>query len=154
MPFHPIPVERGPKKEEGECSQWSGGSSGRQPLARDRSQIECFRCGCRGHMRKDCHVKMENANLGLIMPVLAHRPKWTREVCVDGRAVLALLDTGCTKSLIHSRCVDCKNRLGWKISYRTASSKRVWFPAARILLEVENQTHEMAVGVSPTSPRK
>ena len=45
-------------------------------------------------MRKDCHVKMESANLGWTMPVPAYRPKWTREVCVDGRAVLALLDTG------------------------------------------------------------
>ena len=68
---------------------------------------------------------------------------------MDGRAVLALLDTGCTRSLIHRRCMDRKNRLGWKIPYRTASSKRVWFPAARILLEFENQSHEMAVGVSP-----
>ena len=100
-------------------------------------------------MRKDCHVKMESANLGWTMPVPAHRPKWTREVCVDGRAVLALLDTGCTRSLIHPRCVDHKNRLEWKIPYRTASSKRVLFPAARILLEIENQSHEMAVGVSP-----
>ena len=147
-PFRPTPVERGPRKQGGERSQWSSGPSGGQPLARDRSQIECFRCGRRGHMRKDCHVKMESANLGWTMPGPADRPKWTREVCVDGRAVLALLDTGCTRSLIHPRCVDHKNRLGWKIPYRTASSKRVWFPAASILLEIENQSHEMAVGVS------
>ena len=148
-PFLPTPVERGPRKQGGERSKWSSGPSGSQRLARDRSQIECFRCGRRGHMQKDCHVKMESANLGWTMPVPVHRPKWTREVCVDGRAVLALLDTGCTRSLIHRRCEDRKNRLGWKIPYRTASSKRVWFPATRILLEIENQSHEMAVGVSP-----
>ncbi len=45
--------------------------------------------------------------------------------------------------------MDRKNRLGWKIPYRTASSNRVWYPAARILLEIENQTHEMAEGVFP-----
>ena len=100
-PFRPTPVERGPRKQGGESSQWSSRPSGSQPLARDRSQIECFRCGRRGHMRKDCHVKMESANLGWTMPVPADRPKWIREVCVDGRAVLALLDTGCTRSLIH-----------------------------------------------------
>ena len=100
-PFHPIPVERGPKKQGGERSQWSGKPSGSQPWARDHSQIECFLCGHRGHMWKDCHVKMEIANLGLVMPVPAHQPKWTREVCVHGRAVLSLLDTGCTKSLIY-----------------------------------------------------
>ena len=100
-------------------------------------------------MQKDSHVKMESTNLGLVMPAPAHRPKWTREVCMNGRAVLALLDTGCTKSLIHPRCMDRKNHLGWKIPNRTASSKIVWFLAARILLEIENQTHEMAVGVHP-----
>ena len=83
------------------------------------------------------------------MPILAHQPEWTKEVCVDGRAVLALLDIGCTKSLIQFRCVDRKNRLGWKIPYRTTSSKRVWFQAAGILLEIENQTHKMVMGVSP-----
>ena len=142
-------MERGPRKQGGERSQWSGEPSGSQPLAKDCSQIECFQCGRQGHMRKDCHVKMESANLVLVMPIPSHRPKWSREVCVDGRAVLALLDTGCSRSLIYRRCVDHTNRLGWKIPYRPASSKRVWFPAARILLEIENQTHEMAVGVSP-----
>ena len=41
-PFLPIRVERGPRKLGGECSQWSGGPNGSQPLPWDRYQIEFF----------------------------------------------------------------------------------------------------------------
>ena len=61
-PFRPTPMERGPRKQGGERSQWSSRPSGSQLLARDCSQNECFRCGRRGHMRKDCHVKLESAS--------------------------------------------------------------------------------------------
>ena len=153
-PFHPIPVERGPRKQGRQHSQWSGVMSGGQPLVRDRSLVEYFWSSRLGNMRKDCLIKMESTNPEWVMPAPVHRRKWTKKICVDGREALALLDTECSKSLIHPRCVDHKNHLGWMIPYRTASSKRVWFPAARILLEIENQTYEIAVGESPTTPRK
>ena len=50
---------------------------------------------------------------------------------------------------MHPRSIDSKDRLGWKIPYTTANSKGVWFPAARISLQIDSKTYELAVGVFP-----
>ena len=55
--------------------------------------------------------------------------------------VMALLDTACTKTLVHPRCVA-------RIPYLTASDKEIYFPAAHIVLEVEGKTTTIPVGVS------
>ena len=62
--------------------------------------------------------------------------------------VLGLIDTGCTKSVVHPRCVKPKDYLSWKIQYCTASSRKVHFPAAKITLTIEGKSYDIAVGVS------
>ena len=60
----------------------------------------------------------------------------------------ALLDTGCSKTVVHPSLVKSKDYLGWTIPYNTASEKQTKFPAARVILEVEGKTMELVVGVS------
>ena len=38
-----------------------------------------------------------------------------------------LLDTGCTKTLVHPWCTTKEDYLGWDIPYQTASSKQIYF---------------------------
>ena len=108
-PFRPMPMERGPRKQGGERSQWVVGRVVVNRWPGTVPRLSASDVVGRGHMRKDCHVKMESANL--VVGYASTGPS-TREVCVDGRAVLTLLDTGCTKLLIHPRCMDHKNCLG------------------------------------------
>ena len=111
----------------------------------ERKQVECFRCGRKGHIKRDCRIKLEEANF---VRNQDHFLKWTRPVKINGSPVLGLIDTGCTKSVVHPRCVKPKDYLSWKIPNCTASSRKVHFPAAKVTLAIEGKTYDIAVGVS------
>ena len=118
-----------------------------QPYSRDLKTVECFHCGKKGHMKKNWRVKMEQAKCG-VQITKKHLPDWTKNVKINGQSVKALLDTGCTKSLVHPKCVQKKDYLGYQILYQTASNKRTYFPAASVTLELEGKKLRIAVGVS------
>ena len=69
-------------------------------------------------------------------------------VKINGKEMKACLDTVCTKTLVHPRCIYESDYLGWNIPYNTASEKRTHFPVASVTLEVEGKTTTLAVGVS------
>ena len=75
-------------------------------------------------------------------------PNWTKTVRIKGHEITALLDTGCTKTIVHPRCVAKKDFLGWTIPYSTASERKTYFPAASVMLEVEGKSTCIAVGVA------
>ena len=75
-------------------------------------------------------------------------PNWTKTVRINGHEITALLDTGCTKTIVHPRCVAEKDYLGWTLPYSTASERKTYFPAASVMLEVEGKSTCIAVGVS------
>ena len=98
-------------------------------------------------MKKDCRVKMEQAKCG-VQITKKHLSDWTKNVKINGQSLKALLDTGCTMSLVHPKCVQKKDYLGYQIPYQTASNKRTYFPAASVTLELEGKKLRIAVGVS------
>ncbi len=75
-------------------------------------------------------------------------PNWTKTVRINGHEITPLLDTGCTKTIVHPRCVAEKDFLGWPIPYSTASERKTYFPATSVMLEVEGKSTCIAVGVS------
>ena len=122
---------------------------GPPPYSRDVRTVECFRCGKKWHFQRDCHVKVENAKCSLLkVPRETQMPEWTKTVKINGKVVKALLDTGCTKTIVHLRCVTEEDYLGWSIPYNIASKRKTHFPAASVTLEVEGKTTTIAVGVS------
>ena len=51
--------------------------------------------------------------------------------------------------MVHPRCVQEPDHLPCKIPYKTSSSTKTYFPAARVTLQIEGKVTELAVGVSP-----
>ena len=94
-------------------------------------------------------MKVENAKCSLLnVPRETQMPEWTKTVKINGKVVKALMDTGCTKTIVHPRCVTEENYLGWSIPYNIASERKTHFPAATVTLEIEGKTTTIAVGVS------
>ena len=67
---------------------------------------------------------------------------------INGKEMKALLNIGCTKTLVQPRCIYRSDYLGWNILYNTASEKRTHFPAICVTLEVEGKITTMAVRIS------
>ena len=115
-----------------------------QPYSRDLKTVECFRCRKKGRMQKDCRVKMEQAKCGVQL-TKKHLPDWTMNVKINGQSMKTLLDTGCTKSLVHPKCVQKKDYLGYQIPYQMVLNKHTYFPAARVTLESEGKKLRIAM---------
>ena len=89
---------------------------------------------------------MEDADCSMEAPQAP--PEWTKILKLNGHTVTALLDTGCTKLLVHPKYVEETDYLGWSIPYHTASNKGTYFLAARVTMELEGKEMTLALGVS------
>ena len=56
---------------------------------------------------------MEDADCSMEAPQAP--PEWTKILKLNGHTVTALLDTGCTKLLVHLKYVEETDYLGWSI---------------------------------------
>ena len=142
--FRPTPQHTHNKSKPAEQKQFYS-EKGNNWKTEERKKVECFQCGRKGHIKRDCRVKLEEANFVRDQDNL---PKWTRPVKINGSPVLGLIDTGYTISVVHPRCVKPKDYLSWKIPYCTASSRKVHFPAAKVTLTIEGKSYDIAVGFS------
>ena len=44
--------------------------------------IECFHCGKKGYVKRDCHVKLEEAKCSMVATTAP--PEWTKTVQIKG----------------------------------------------------------------------
>ena len=101
----------------------SNSSSSRSPLQRhiaEKTDIECYECGERGHIRRFCPTLREQANLILVedekednsddeQPVTMNTfgsSVWRENVQVNGQEVEAILDTGGSSSAISRKLAE------------------------------------------------
>ena len=100
-------------------------------------------------------MKLEALNCGMVVQGNKKLTAWTRSAVVNGVKVTALLDTRCTKSIVHPKCIGedisppPPPPPPWRRAYNTASSKQAYLSAARIRLQIDDRrSDKMAVGVS------
>ena len=58
-------------------------------------------------------------------------PEWTKTLKVNGRIVTAVLDTGCTKSLVHPKYVEEADYLGWNIPLQHCFKQNDLLPSSQ-----------------------
>ena len=90
--FRPTPQHTHNKSKSSEQKHFYS-EKGNNWKTEERKQVECFWCGRKGHIKRDCRVKLEEANFVRDQDNL---PKWARPVKINGSPVLGLIDTGCT----------------------------------------------------------
>ena len=93
-------------------------------------------------------MKFKRVNFGHVK-CEKNLPEWPQMVKVNGKSVVALLDTGCSKSIVHLRYLQVSEYLPWRIPYTTDIAKKSWFPALMITLKIEGKKVDLALGVSP-----
>ena len=113
------------------------------------SETRCFRCYKQGHVRRDSRMKIERAQFSKEAQTLPLENPWIRKEKINGRKASLWLDTGYTRSLVLPRCISCEQCLSWEICYSTTNTRKVWFPAARVTLQVGKTKQVLTVGMSP-----
>ena len=105
---------------------------------RGLKEVECFNCHKKGHYSSNC----------------PHQAMFCTEVVKPGHAVdNILLDTGCSRTLVHRKLVpDCKMREAGAVAIRCAHGDTVLDPLARILLEVKRRALDVEAVISDTLP--
>ena len=80
---------------------------------------------------------MERVNCYMVKGKYKSLSAWTKPVAVNDTLVVALLDTWCTKSMVHPRCIQQSDYLPWKIAYSTANACNTDFPVSQGSAESE-----------------
>ena len=61
-----------------------------------------LKCGERGHYQRDCPGKGEIAKCSMMLSTQRKKlPEWVKTVKINGEEVEALLDTVCSKTVVH-----------------------------------------------------
>ena len=123
-----------------------------------RPEIKCYKCGKLGHMSFNCgrgRGKSSQAYL-LCMTPLASEQSEISPFCVrgkiNGKSAEMVVDSGCTRTLIHKRYVNDSAFTGDKFTVLTATGERLSVPIANVEFVSKEGKHVELVGVLDTLP--
>ena len=115
----------------------------------EESQVTCFNCNKWGHIASRCPIKAMYCGLRKEGNAVLQRSG-----VVEGRYVQnILLDTGCSKTLVHNKLVpECKMLPGQTATIHCVHGDAVVYPVANLNLEVEGVLVTVKAAVSTTLP--
>lgn len=124
-----------------------------------KEDVVCFHCGQSGHTRPLCPLKKpKTASLCYVPhPIQSSLLKCNSQpvisVLLNGKPVLALVDTGCTYTLVQSKFVP---RQDWNdsetVTVCCVHGHNTPLPTAEVYIEVLSQSYLMKVGIAETLP--
>ena len=121
---------------------------------RAEGPIVCYSCGKEGHISPECPAMRPNNASHSCIP----RPEreasdimgrlQTTPATINGKAVMALLDTGSTQTLVQPNLVEKSDFVqDGKLRVECVNGDEHEYPTAEVYLEVGGQTFQMTVGV-------
>ena len=118
--------------------------------------IKCFKCQEMGHISYDCPLnKRRNGRGYLCMTPLNSRdefPDCYIKGLIAEKPALMLVDTGCSRTLVHSKYVGKSNMTAEKMTLLTATGERVVIPLAWVLIKRDGSAFRELVGVAENLP--
>ena len=119
------------------------------PIKRNnRSEITCYKCGKQGHMSFNCGRDRNRSSQGFLLCMtplrseqLEHPPCNIRGK-IESKVAEIVVDSGCTRTLVHKRFVKNSSLTGDKISVLTATGERLLVPLAWVVIESAQGKHK------------
>ena len=124
------------------------------PVRRNtRPTITCYKCGKPGHMSFNCGKGNNRPAQGYLLcmtPLTSEHlefPPCNVRGKIGGKSAEMVVDSGCTRTLVHERFVKNDAFTGDKISVLTATGERLIVPLAWVEIESGQGKHAELVGV-------
>ncbi|XP_039350157.1 uncharacterized protein LOC120374479 [Mauremys reevesii] len=142
----PVPVARG------DYRNLPGGNPGTRSRTGRADLGPCFSCGEYGHLQRDCPGL--ECTFGQVYSGEGRARRWqaakiTVPVVVEGRPTVALLDSGCSQTLVcQTMGPQANNHLG-KIQLQCIHGDIRPYPSTRAQLTIDGVTQLMTVGLAP-----
>ena len=123
-----------------------------------KPEIKCYKCGKPGHMSFNCGRGRGKPSQGYLLcmtplkPDESDFPPCNVRGKINGKSAEMVIDSGCTRTLVHKRYVSNTAFTGDKITVLTAAGERLTVPLANVEFDSKESKHVELVGVSDRLP--
>ena len=123
-----------------------------------RPEVTCFKCGKKGHMSFNCGRTRNPTSQGYLLcmtPLNSEKtefPSCNVKGKIAGKPAEMIVDSGCTRTLVHKRFVNDDSLTGEKMTVLTAAGERLVIPLAWVEFESEHGRHRELVGALDKLP--
>ena len=120
--------------------------------------VTCYKCGKPGHMSFNCvkgNYKPAQGYLLCTTPLKSHElefPSCNVQGKIEGKSAEMIVDSGCTRTLVHKKFVKNGSLTGEEMSVLTAMGERLIVPLAKVEIESGQGKHVELVGVLDKLP--
>lgn len=144
-----------PTKSINTDSSTDGNASTR---AKDKTDIRCFKCRKSGHLSYDCKEKKRNTTTGLLC-MSSHEELQDKgfehhfiKGNIGGKDAKMLVDSGCTRTLVHQKYVSDVEKTGEQMSVLTANGEKLTVPLAWVDITSPRGCQRELVGIMDSLP--